>query len=151
MQRLRGHVVIVVAGVALLATSFVPLWATYRVPGLGVVAPRTVHQNAWGAFGLTMELGLVIALIATAMAAVAAIRPEVRTPVGAGMLLGLCGIATLLILSKVFTGPLGASNPNGYGVGRGVLLFAGVALAGAMTYGSYLTCKETGWEGPLRG
>lgn len=140
---------IVGAGAVLFATSFVPLWATYRVPGLGVVAPRTVHQNAWGAYGRTMELGLVLVLTVTVIAAVFWVRSAIRSPRVAGVLLALCGIVTLLLLWQVVTGPLGSSNPNGYGIDRGVLLFTGVALAGAMTYGSYLTRKETAWESPF--
>lgn len=142
---------VLVAGAALFATSFVPLWATYRVPGLGVVAPQTDHVNAWDAYGLKMGVALVFALAATIMAAFAAIGPAVRSPVRAGIVLGLSGTATLLLVWEVVTGPFGTSNPNGYGIERGVLLFTGVALAGAMTYGSYLMCRETGWEGPLRG
>ena len=149
MQRVRGHLVVVVAGVALVASSFVPLWATYRVPGLGLVAPETSHQNAWTAYGLTMQLGLALAVVATLLAAVgAATRSPERTP---PVLLGLCVAALLLLAWQVLRGPEGSSSPNGYGIERGLLLFTGAALAAAMTYGSYLAWKETGPAPGVRG
>lgn len=142
MQRAQGHLVVVVGGVALFATSFVPLWATYRVPGLGFVAPETSHQNAWTAYGLTMQLGLVVALVASLLAGVAMVTGSTeRTPV----VLGLCATAFVLLIWQVVRGPQGSSDPGGYGIDRGVLLFTGAALAGAMTYGSYLT-----WRKPAR-
>jgi hypothetical protein len=127
------------------------LWATYRVPGLDIVAPRTVHQNAWTAYGLTMQLALALALAATVGAAIMTARPRVGSRDAARVLLGACAGATLLLAWQIVTGPLGASDPNGYGIGRGILLFTGTALAGTMTYGSYLAWRETGRGGPLRG
>lgn len=148
MQRARGHLVVVVGGVALLLTSFVPLWATYRVPGLGLVAPETSHQNAWTAYGLTMQLGLAVALVASLLAGVAAITGSTeRTPV----VLGLCATAFALLIWQVVRGPQGSSDPGGYGIDRGVLLFTGTALAAAMTYGSYFAWKETGRAPRVRG
>ncbi|MDQ3952135.1 MAG: hypothetical protein M3279_04075 [Actinomycetota bacterium] len=151
MQRPRGHVLVVVAGVALLATSFVPLWATYRVPGLGIVPPRTFHQNAWTAYGLTMQIGLALALAGTVLALIVALRPSVAPPDGARVLLGVCAAATLLLCWQIVTGPLDTSDPNGYGVDRGILLFTGAALAAAMTYGSHVAWRESGRGGPVRG
>lgn len=130
------HLVVVAAGVALLATSFLPLWATYRVPGLGIVAPETVHQNAWTAYGLTMQLALGLALAAVALAATRMGR-LVSSPRAGTVLLALCAATTLLLAWQIFRGPRGSSDPNGYGIERGILLFTGGALAGAMTYGSY--------------
>ena len=133
------------AGVTLLATSFVPLWATYRVPGLGLVAPQTVHQNAWSAYGLTMQgaLVLVVAAVLGAAAPVAASRGRV--------LLALCAGATALLLWQVVRGPSGSHDPGGYGIDRGLLVFTGAALAATMTYGSYIAWKETAPAGPVRG
>ena len=134
---------VVTAGVALLASSFVPLWATYRIPGLGFVAPETVHQNAWAAYGLTMQLalGLSIAVVVTV-----ALRPQ-----AAGVALGLSVAVTLLLVWQIVRGPQGSSDPSGYGIDRGLLLFTGGALAAVMTYGSYRAWTETGSVGPVRG
>lgn len=134
-----------IAGAALLATSFVPLWATYRVPGLGIVAPQTVHQNAWAAYGLTMQIALVLA----AAAGVIALAPATR---GRGtVLLGLCSAVAVLLVWQVVRGPSGSHDPNGYGIDRGLLVFTGAALAAAMTYGSYIAWKQTAPAGPVRG
>ena len=139
---------VVAAGIALTASSFVPLWATYRVPGLGLVAPETSHQNAWAAYGLTMQLALGLAIVATMLAGVAATG---RAPGAGGVLLGLCGAALLLLVWQVVRGPQGSSDPSGYGIDRGLLLFTGAALAAAMTYGGYRAWRETAPAPRVRG
>lgn len=148
MRRARGHLVVAGAGLALVASSFVPLWATYRVPGLGLVAPETSHQNAWSAYGLTMQLALGLAIVATLLALVTAAQGGASTPQGATVLVAACGACALLLVWQVVRGPQGSSNPNGYGIDRGLLLFTGTALAAAMTYGSHLAWRETGRGAP---
>jgi hypothetical protein len=144
VQRARGRLVVVVSGVALVSSSFVPLWATYRVPGLGLVAPETSHQNAWTAYGLTMQLALALVVVATVLAAVArSSDPRV--------LLVVCAASLVLLAWQVVRGPEGSSDPSGYGIERGLLLFTGAALAAAMTYGSHLAWKETGLAPRVRG
>ncbi len=133
----------IASGVALVATSFVPLWATYRVPGLGIVAPQTVHQNAWTAYGGMMQLALLLAIVAVAFTIVLAVRPGLEIAAPQLVLLGLCAGATLLLLWQIVTGPEGSSNPNGYGIDRGILVFTGGALAACMTYGSHVVRRET--------
>lgn len=133
------------AGVALLATSFVPLWATYRVPGLGIVAPQTVHQNAWAAYGLTMQIALVLVVAAVVIAMAPA------APARGTVLLGLCSAVAILLVWQVVRGPSGSHDPGGYGIERGLLVFTGAALAAAMTYGSHIAWKETAPAGPVRG
>lgn len=147
MQRARGPLVVVVSGVVLIASSFVPLWATYRVPGLGLVAPETSHQNAWTAYGLTMQLAMGVAIAATVVAgAVAAGRAEAGR-----VLLALCVVTLALLLWQVLRGPQGSADPGGYGIDRGLLLFTGAALAAAMTYGGYRARKETAPAPRVRG
>lgn len=148
MQRARGHLVVVATGVALIAGSFVPLWATYRVPGLGIVAPQTSHQNAWTAYGLTMQLALGLAIVATLLAGVALAS---RSQGDGAALLALCAASLSLLVWQVVRGPQGSSNPNGYGIDRGLLLFTGAALAAGMTYGSYLAFKGNRAGAPRSG
>lgn len=131
----------IAAGAALLAASFVPLWATYRIPGLDIVAPQTAHRNAWAAYGLGMQLALSLAAAAVAVAAVRVLGRAARVrerPV----LLGLCAGATVLLTWQAVAGPEGASNPNGYGIDRGILVFAAPLLAACMTYGSTLVGRK---------
>lgn len=143
MRGRRWHLVVIAAVVALLASSFVPLWATYRIPGLGFVAPETVHQNAWAAFGITMQLALGLSV---AVAVAVALRPQ-----DAGVALGLSVVVTLLLVWQIVRGPQGSSDPSGYGIDRGLLLFTGGALAAVMTYGSYRAWTETAPGGRVRG
>lgn len=139
------RLLVVAAGASLVATSFVPLWATYRVPGLGIVAPETVHQNAWTAYGLTMQLALVLVVAAVVVAA------AVRSPRSATVVLTLCALATLLLAWQIVRGPQGSSDPGGYGIDRGILLFTGGALAAVMTYGSYTEWMKPPPRPPGRG
>ena len=134
---------VVTAGVALLASSFVPLWATYRIPGLGFVAPETVHQNAWAAYGLTMQLALGLTVSVVVLVAV--------RPGDASLALGLSAAVAVLLVWQIVRGPQGSADPSGYGIDRGLLLFTGGALAAAMTYGSYRAWRETARAGPVRG
>jgi hypothetical protein len=150
VRRRPGLVVVAGAGVVLLATSFVPLWATYRIPGLGLVAPETVHQNAWTAYGLTMQLALALIVAATALAGLSVARGRSSEELSR-TLLAVTAAATLLLAWQVVRGPRGSSDPGGYGVERGLLLFTGAALAAAMTYGSHRARTETGPAPSVRG
>jgi hypothetical protein len=145
VQRRQWHLAVVVAGVVLCASSFVPLWATYRIPGLGFVAPRTEHQNAWAAYGLSMQLALALCVVTTVLAAAAALGRGGRTP---GKVALVTAAATALLLAwQLVRGPRGSSDPGGYGIERGLLLFTGAALAAAMAYGCY---RARGGKPPRR-
>lgn len=144
----RGHVVVLAAGAALVATSFVPLWATYRIPGLGIVAPRVVHANAWSAYGLGMQLALCLALAALAIAAVCAAARVDRVR-ERPLLLGLSAATTLLLAWEVVAGPEGATRSNGYGIDRALLSFAAPLLGACMTYGSSLVGRKPARRRPV--
>jgi hypothetical protein len=146
VSRPRWAVVVSAAGVVLFASSFVPLWATYRVPGLGLVAPYTSHQNAWAAYGLTMQLALALALASVVVAVMLRARPE-----SVSLLVALSAAVALLLVWQIVRGPQGSSDPGGYGIERGLLLFTGGALGAVMAYGSYRAWAETGPPGDRRG
>ncbi len=133
------------SGAALLVTSFLPLWATYRIPGLGIVAPETVHLNAWSAYGFGMQLALLLATSAVAVTIFSTWRPDAELPHKDAALLSVCGATALLLLWQIVGGPEGASDPgfSGYRIARGILLYTGAALACAMTYGSYLIGRQS--------
>lgn len=94
----RARLLSIACGSALLAVSFVPLWATYRVPGLGLVAPTTVHQNAWTAYGFGMQLALLLTVGVLGLAIALTVDP--RLPIAAKelVLLGLSAAVTLLLV-----------------------------------------------------
>jgi hypothetical protein len=135
---------VLAAGAALLAASFVPLWATYRISGLDIVAPEVAHRNAWDAYGLGMQVGLSLAAGAAAVAAVGMLGRD--HPWERPLLLALCSAVTVLLVWQVADGPQGSPRPNGYGIDRGVLAFAGPLLGACMTYGATLVRRK-----PARG
>jgi hypothetical protein len=124
----------------LVAISFVPMWATYRVPGLGLFAPDTRRVDALDAYGLGMELALLLSTGVVALA-VGGGAGRSRGTRYAPALFVLAGAATLALLWEAVAGPQGSSEPNGYGISRGVLLFVGTGLACGMTYGGYLALR----------
>lgn len=136
----HGRLLTSACGIALLALSFAPLWATYRVPGLGLFTPETRRLNAWDAYGLGMEVALVLTVVAVALTVVGGATGHGGAR-RAGIAFGVCVAATLALLWETVTGPEGSLDPNGYGSARGVFLFVGTGLACAMTYGGYLAMQ----------
>ncbi|HEV2757765.1 MAG TPA: hypothetical protein VG318_18550 [Actinomycetota bacterium] len=132
----RGRLLTAACGAALVALSFVPLWATYRVSGLGLFAPETRRMNAWDAYGLGMELALILAAVTVVIAVVGRAAPAQPAAL---FVLGL--VTALALLWEAVAGPEGSSGANEYGASRGVLLFAGMGLACGMTYGGYLAVR----------
>lgn len=140
--------IVLAAGAALVAASFVPVWATYRIPGLGIVAPQVVHANAWSGYGLGMQLALCLALAAVAVAAACTVARVDRVR-ERPLLLGLSALVTVLLVWELIAGPEGASNPNGYGIDRGILSFTAPLLAACMTYGSSLVGRKPARRRPV--
>ncbi len=136
-------------GSVLVVASFVPLWATYRVPGLGLFAPETVYRDAWEAYGRGMQLALLLAVVVVTLAAAAALWPRRETLRRDALAFGLSVVVTLSLAGEAVAGPQGSSDPNGYGISRGVLLFAGMGLACGMTYGGYLAMRAARPGGPV--
>ncbi|MFN2588960.1 MAG: hypothetical protein ABR613_12705 [Actinomycetota bacterium] len=147
----QGRLLTAGCGTALLVLSFVPLWATYRVPGLGLFPPETVHRNAWAAYGLGIQVALMLAVAAMLLAAAGAARrgvPAVRDG-RASFATSVAALAALV--AEAVSGPEGSSDPSGYGISRGVLLFLGLGLACGMTYGGYVTMRGTRPERSIDG
>ncbi|MFN2388773.1 MAG: hypothetical protein ABR575_04100 [Actinomycetota bacterium] len=127
----RGEKLVGASSIALFVLSLFPLWAKYEVgaEGLGVGSSRF---NAWsGAYGFYLKLGLILALVAAVLVVVRAIGKDITLPVPLGQVyLGLMGLAALMILIALISGPAG-SGFEGFGleVSRGPMLFVGLALA----------------------
>lgn len=149
-----GEKIVLGASALLVVLSFVPLWASYSFAGLG-----SESYGAWsGAFGFFVKLALILAILAlvvTGLRAAGTQLPEL--PVSFGLLyVGLGGLATLGLLIGVLAGPndggVGAlAAAAGLDISRGILLFVGVILAGAIAYGGYMHLQSEGSSSTLGG
>ena len=151
-ERLAG-----IAAIVLFLASFIPMWASrgYEVDetiGLPEGYEQKTSLNAWGGYGFTMSLALLLALIVAAVviAKAAGALDTVSMPVPLGLVYaGAGGLITLIMLFSLLTGPEGINEADvGFGAtyvnDRGILLFLGLALAAAVAVGGFLHMKEEG-------
>ncbi|HEX2049586.1 MAG TPA: hypothetical protein VHJ34_03015 [Actinomycetota bacterium] len=138
----RGERIALIASALLFVAFFVPMWASISAGGFGA------DFNGWDGYGILGKLALLCTLavlVLTALRLTDVALPDM--PVSRGLLLlGLSGVATLMLLLGLLVGPNdnGADGVQGVDVDRGLMLFVGIVLAAAMTYGSYLTMQEEG-------
>lgn len=130
------------AAMLLLITSFIPLWAKYEVNADFGGASRF---SAWsGAFNFLMKLALILALVVATLVIAKAANVDL-TSVPPVVLLGAAGLSFVLILLMLLIGPR-EFGLGGFGVevSRGLLLFLGVLLSGAMAGGAFLHFQAAG-------
>lgn len=144
----RGERIALIASALLFVAFFVPMWASISVGEETFGAAFNADYNGWDGYGILGKLALLCTLavlILTALRLTDVALPDM--PVSRGLLLlGLSGFATLMLLLGLLVGPNdnGADGVQGVDVDRGLMLFVGIVLAAAMTYGSYLTMQEEG-------
>jgi hypothetical protein len=133
----KGEQILGVAGVVLFISSFVEQWAKFEIPGAG-----TLKFNAWDGYGFLVSLGLILALVATALVVARLLGANFQLPASLGLIYtGIGALTTFLMLLGVLIGP----DDEGTDVlDRGFLLFVGLILAAVMTYGGYLHMQEEG-------
>jgi hypothetical protein len=130
-----------VSSLVLLVLSFIPLWAKVEIGDF------TNRYNAWSAaYGFMMKLALVLTILVLALVALRAVGTQMTLPVPAWQIyLGLSGLALLLYLILVFTGPIGDQGDFGtVEISRGVALFLAPVLGAAMAFGAYMHMQEEG-------
>jgi hypothetical protein len=137
----RGEQILGASGVVLFLSSFLEIWASADVPGLG-----SVEANAWDAYGFLLKLGLILALVAVALVVARLLGANFQLPASLGLIYtGLGALTTFLILLTVLVGPDDeGADIIGVDVDRGFMLFVGLILAAVMTYGGYLHMQEEG-------
>jgi hypothetical protein len=146
----KGERIVLIAAVALVILSFIPLWASYSFESEGVVGIDTDQSfSAWsGAYNILVKLGVILPIVAVAMVAARARGTAFELPPITYLALG--GAATVLLLIGVLTGPNDggisgiAADLAGFDVSRGILLYVGVVLAAAMAFGGFMHMQETG-------
>ena len=145
----KGERIVLIAAVALVVLSIIPLWASYSFEGGGLVGDQSESFSAWsGAYNFLVKLGIILAIAAIAIAVARAAGASFEVPSITYLALG--GAATLLLLFGVLTGPEDggissiAADLAGFDVSRGILLYVGVALAAAMAVGGFMHMQEVG-------
>lgn len=146
MERLtQGERILAIAGIVLFVSSFVDFWGNAellpikRLRGFRLLGGPDLlgRGDAWDMYGVAVQLGLIAALAAVLVVIAKGADLKLRLPFDVGLLyVGASGFATLMLLIGVLSGP---SVPFRFmDIDRGVLLFVGLFLAAAMTYGGYL-------------
>jgi hypothetical protein len=146
----KGERIVLFAAVALVVLSIIPLWASYSFEAEGVVGVDTDQSfSVWsGAYSFLVKLGIILAIVAIALALARAAGASFELPSITYLALG--GVATLLLLFGVLTGPEDggisgiAADLAGFDVSRGILLYVGVVLAAAMAVGGFMHMQEVG-------
>jgi hypothetical protein len=148
----RGEQIAGVAGILLLLSMWIFDWFTVDA-GSGAFQV-SVGGNAWEVFGFIDIVIFLAAIAGIALALTAASSTEVNAPVAlSAITAGLGILATVLIIYRIIDVPDG-DIPEGLGVdvGRGVGVFIGLILAGAVSYGGWAAMQEEGASfGPTAG
>ena len=155
----KGEMILGISSVALFILSFLPLWAKLEtelsdefegIPGADA-AETSERFNLWDAYGIFAKLAIILALVAIIIIVARQLAPDFKMPLPRGQIyVGLGGIALLLMLLSVLTGPDGDQGSTDFGFGsvevsRGLIgLILGVAAAAAMAYGGWLHMQEEG-------
>ena len=158
----KGEKILGVSSLALFILSFIPVWAKFEtklseefenIPG-AEAAETSQSFSLWDAYGFLAKLGIILALAAFIIIVVRLTAPHIKFPVPPGQIyMGLGGIATLLMVLSLLTGPEGDQGSQDFGVGsveysRGLIgLILGIVAAAAMAYGAWLHMQEEG-SGP---
>ncbi len=128
------------AGLLLLITMFLP-WYSVSASFAGFEASNS--GNAWEVFGFIDIILFLTAIAAIAVAVMSAQNRAGAMPLPPGqLLLGLGGLATLLVVFRVLSVPDGGIDVDGVDVGRKFGLFLGLIAAAGVAYAGKLLSDE---------
>ena len=161
----RGERIVLFASAILVATSILPLWASYgaSVRGGGVNQESSEGFTVWSeAYNFVPKLAILLALVALGLVVARIVGANLNLPASMGLIyVGLGGVATLLLLLTVLFGPrefgLDDAGFEAFGIeatfnaSRGLLLFLGLLLAAAIAVGGYLHMQEEGGPAGVAG
>lgn len=139
----------------LLLLSFFPLWAKIEFDGAG--AAFDTRFGGWSAATpFYTKLAFILALVALVLVAMRAASVDVQLPFPLGLsLLALGGLATLLLLITLLTGPVGDQGSGfGFEYSRGLAMLIGWIPAAGIALGGYLLMQQepsTATASPLGG
>jgi hypothetical protein len=143
----QGEKLLGVSALWLYIISFIGFWAELEVETPG--SRSLVRVTAWDGYGLEVRLAFILALVAAGLVAARAVG--FGLPVAGGLVyVSIGGLTLLLMLLTAVIGP----DESGWAlysflpsdsqieISRGVGLFVGTLLAGAMVAGGYQHMKS---------
>jgi len=134
-----GDIIAGVAGLVLLISLFLP-WYGVSVDVAGFSASES--GSGWEALGFIDILLFLISIAAIGIVvakAAGALPADVPAPV---ILLGLGGLALLLVLFRIIDIPVDGDVPDEVDLSRKVGIFIALIAAAALTYGGWRTNSE---------
>jgi hypothetical protein len=146
----QGEMVAAIAALLLLIVMFIFSWFSLDASGQGDVflsaADTDTGFNAWESFGFIDIVLLVTILVAIGGALVTANATSVNTPVAVSAITAGLGILSfLLILFRIIDTPsFGIPENEFVSVGRGIGVWIGLVLAGAIAYGGWRAMEDEG-------
>jgi hypothetical protein len=144
-----GEMVAAIAALLLLIVMFIFSWFSLDASGQGEVfltAASDTGFNAWESFGFIDIVLFVTILVAIGGALVTANATSVNTPVAVSAITAGLGILSfLLILFRIIDTPsFGIPENEFVSVGRGIGVWIGLVLAGAIAYGGWRAMEDEG-------
>jgi hypothetical protein len=136
-----GDIVAGVGGIVLLISLFLPWYgASADIPGFGSVSNDASGWQALGFIDILLFLIAVAAIAVVAARAAGALPADIPAPV---VLLGLGGLAVLLVLLRIIDIPVEGDIPDEIDFSRKIGIFIALIGAAAVTYGGWRTNTET--------
>jgi hypothetical protein len=136
-----GDIVAGVGGIVLLISLFLPWYgASADIPGFGSVSNDASGWQALGFIDILLFLIAVAAIAVVAARAAGVLPADIPAPV---ILLGLGGLAVLLVLLRIIDIPVEGDIPDEIDFSRKVGIFVALIGAAAVTYGGWRTNTET--------
>ena len=128
-----------VCGLALFVLSFLSLWAKVEVES--DLAEATQRFNSWDAYGILVDLAIILALVGAILVIARAANANLTIP-WANVYRGVGAVVAILLVLALVVGPdeSGSGSAGGVSVeiSRGIGLFIGALLALGMAAGAWL-------------
>ncbi len=145
----QGEMIAAASALLLLIVMFIFTWFSVDLGEDDLLGAAGVDTgvNAWQAFSFIDIVLLVTIVVAIGGALITANAQSVNTPVAISAITTALGIlSVLLILYRIIDPPGSGDIPDGFdiSISRGIGVWLGLILAGAITYGGWRAMQEEG-------
>jgi hypothetical protein len=145
----QGEMIAAVSALLLLIVMFIFTWFSVDLGNNNLFEAAGVDTgvNAWQAFTWIDVILFVTILVAVGGALITANATSVNTPVAVSAITtGLGILSFLLVLYRIIDPPGSGDIPDGFdiGISRGIGVWIGLILTGAITYGGWRAMEEEG-------